>query len=246
LRKKALPAELRGVSSGMDALSLPPDASLPDDVATLQDMVRQLLAEVARLRAENAEMRGKLDAATKHRFGHRSERQQPKPKPANKSERKRDEHGRKPLPEHLERREVVFDLTEAEKLCPCCGKPRVCIGEQATEQLDMEPVQFFVWRTTRKTYACQDCDPDVVPVEQRFARAGPPEVGPIARGLCGPGLLAHVITAKYADHTPLHRLAGQLARSGVTIAESTLGGWLAAAASLLKPLYDLMHRRLLF
>jgi transposase len=245
LRKKALPAELRGVSSGMDALSLPPDAPLPNDVATLQDMVRQLLAEVARLRAENAEMRGKLDAATKHRFGHRSERTKPKPKPANKSERKRDEHGRKPLPEHLERREVVYDLTEAEKLCPCCGKPRVCIGEQATEQLDMEPIRFFVWRTTRKTYACRDCDPDVVPVEQRFARAGPAEVGPIARGLCGPGLLAHVITAKFADHTPVHRLAEQLARSGVTIAESTLGGWLAAAASLLKPLYDLMHERLL-
>lgn len=230
----------------MDALSLPPDAPLPDDVATLQAMVRQLLAEVARLRAENAELRGKVDAALKHRFGQRSERTKPRPNPAgDKKERKRDPHGRSALPEHLERREVVHDLTDAEKLCPCCGKPRVCIGEQATEQLDMEPIRFFVLRTIKKSYACQECDPDLVGVEQRFARAGPPEVGPIARGLCGPGLLAHVITAKFADHTPLHRLAGQLARSGVTIAESTLGGWLAAAASLLKPLYDLMHKRLL-
>jgi transposase len=242
----------------MDATKLSPDAPLPDDVATLQNMVRQLRdeaaslraenaqlrAEVGRLRAELAELRDRLDAATRHRFGNRSEKK-PKAKPANKSERKRDLHGRAPLPEHLERRDVVCDLTEAEKLCPCCGKPRVCIGEQATEQLDMEPIKFFVRRTIRKTYACQDCDPEVVPVEQRFQKAGPAEVGPIGRGLCGPGLLAHVITAKFADHTPLHRLAGQLARSGVTIAESTLGGWLAAAASLLQPLYDLMHKRLL-
>jgi transposase len=63
--------------------------------------------------------------------------------------------------------------------------------------------------------------------------------------LCGPGLLAHAITAKFADHTPLHRLAGQLARSGVDVAPSTLGGWLAAAAKLLTPLYVLMHQRLL-
>jgi transposase len=247
LRKKALPAELRGVSSGMDALSLPPDAPLPNEVGTLQAMVRQLLTEVARLRAENAELRGKVDAALKHRFGQRSERTKPKPKPAgDKKERKRDEHGRAPLPEHLERRNVVCDLTEAEKLCPCCGKPRVCIGEQATEQLDMEPVKFFVRRTIRKTYACQDCDPEMVPVEQRFQKAGPAEVGPIGRGLCGPGLLAHVITAKFADHTPLHRLAGQLARSGVTIAESTPGvSGGRSAASLLLPLYELMHKRLL-
>ena len=226
----------------MDATTLAPDAPLPDDVATLQAMVRQLLAETAKLRAENAELRAKLDAALKHRFGQRSERQ-----PTTKAKTKKAKvtpHGRATLPDNLERREVVHDLTDAEKICPCCGKVRVCIGEQATEQLDMEPIKFFVRRTIKKTYACQDCDPSV-PVEQRFQTAGPAEVGPIARGLCGPGLLAHAITAKYADHTPVHRLAGQLARSGVRLSDSTLGGWLAAAAKLLQPLYELMHKRLL-
>ncbi len=53
-----------------------------------------------------------------------------------------------------------------------------------------------------------------------------------------------MITAKFADHTPLHRLAGQLARSRVDLAPSTLGGWVAQAADLLSPLYDLMRRRL--
>jgi transposase len=230
----------------MDVRTLSPDAPLPDDVQTLQRMVRELLVEVARLRAENAELKGKLDAALKHRFGRRSERQlEPKPPPAAKPPAKVTPHGRGRLPEHLERRDVTYDLSEAEKLCPCCGKPRVCIGEQTTEQLDVQPARFFVRRTIRKTYACRDCDPDVVPVEQRFQTAGPAEVGPIARGLCGPGLLAYVIVAKFADHTPVHRLAGQLARSGVEIACSTLGDWLAAAAALLKPLYELMHKRLL-
>jgi len=235
----------------MDASSLTAeltvDSPLPDDVGTLQTMVRQLLVEIARLRAENAEMRARLDDALKHRFGQRSERRKPKPTPdQEKPKGKRDPHGRAPLPDHLERRTVVHELTETEKLCPCCGKPRVCIGEQATEQLDVEPARFFVRRTVKKTYACQECDPDLVPVEQRFQTAGPAEVGPIARGLCGPGLLAHVITAKFADHVPIHRLAGQLARSGVELAPSTLGGWLAAAANLLGPLYLLMKQRVLF
>jgi transposase len=214
-------------------------------VPTLQALLRQVLAELARVRAENAELRGKLDAALKHRFGRRSERQ-PRPKASDeKPPRRRDEHGRAALPEHLERRDVIHDLSEDEQRCPCCGQPRVCIGEQTTEQLDLEPARFFVRRTVRKSYACRHCDPSVVPAEQRLQTAGPAQVGPIAKGLCGPGLLAHVLTAKFADHTPLHRPAGQLHRWGVTVARSTLGDWLAQAADLLGPLYRLMHQRLL-
>jgi transposase len=230
----------------MDAATLAPDAPLPTDVATLQAMVRELLTELAKLRAENAELTAKLDAALKHRFGRRSERRTPPPATAaEKPTPRRDPHGRSPLPDHLERREVVHDLTEAEKLCPCCGRSRAWIGEQTTEQLDLEPATFFVLRTVKTSYACRHCDPATVPAEQRLHTAGPAQVGPIAKGLCGPGLLAHVVTAKFADHVPVHRLAGQLARSGVTVASSTLGDWLTQASELLTPLYELMHTRLL-
>src|SRR5215475_12477457 len=111
----------------MDASSLTPDGPLPDDVPTLHALLRQVLAELARLRAENAELRGKLDAALKHRFGRRSERRPKRREPKSDDPGKqRHEHGRAALPEHLERREVIHDLTEAEKICPCCGRPRVC------------------------------------------------------------------------------------------------------------------------
>lgn len=227
----------------MDASLLTPDSLPPDDAPTLQALVRQLVAELTRLRADHADVLGKLDAALKHRWGRRSERSPPAGPREDKPRPPRDPHGRAALPEHLERREVVHDLTEAEKLCPCCGRPRACLGEQTAEQLDLEPARVFVLRTIKKTYACAHCDPQRTPVEQRFRTAGPAEVGPIARGLCGPGLLAQAITAKFADHIPLHRFAGPLARWGFAVARSTLGDWLAAAADLLSPLYQLMHRR---
>jgi transposase len=63
---------------------------------------------------------------------------------------------------------------------------------------------------------------------------------PIDKGLPGPGLLAHVITSKYADHLPLHRQEAMLARQGVELSRSTLADWMAASADLLKPLYMLM------
>jgi len=229
----------------MDATTLTPDSVLPDDVPTLHALIRQLLTQLAQLRAENAELKEKLDRALKHRFGQRSERQRIPPAQKKSKPAKATPHGRAALPEHLERRCVIHDLSEQEKLCPCCGESRVCIGEQTAEQLDIEPIKFFVRRTIKKTYACRLCDPNLVPPEQRITTAGPQQVGPIAKGLCGPGLLAHVITAKFADHTPLNRLAGQLGRSGVHIARSTLGDWLTAATHLLEPLVLLMQQRLL-
>lgn len=224
-----------------------PNAPLPDDVPTLQALVRQLLRAVQQLQAENADLRAKLDTQLRHRFGRRSERRRPR-----RTDRDDDEpaparpgHGRAPLPDHLERREVIHDLPDAQKPCPACGQVRVCIGTQTAEQLDLEPARFFVRRTVKKTYACRQCDPAVVPAEQRLTTAGPAQVGPLPKALCGPGLLAHALTAKFADHTPLHRLAGQLARAGVTLARATLGDWLAGAANLLTPLHTLLRQRVL-
>lgn len=235
--------------AGMDAP--PPEPLLPTDVAALQAMVRALLADNARLRAEVAELRGKLDAALGHRFGRRSERGRKArraPEPGADPEPPTvaaGGHGRAPLPADLERRTTVHDLPAADKPCPGCGRDRACIGEQAAEQLDYDPGAFFVRRTVKKTYACRHCDPAAVPPDGRIATAGPPQVGPIPKGLCGPGLLAFVVASKFADHLPLHRLAGIIRRSGVAVAPSTLGGWVAAAADLLAPVRDLMRRRVL-
>src|ERR1700759_20872 len=68
---------------------------------------------------------------------------------------------------------------------------------------------------------------------------------PIARGLAGPGLLAHVLVSKYADHCPLYRQAEIYARQGVELDRSTLAGWVGAASELLAPLVDALRRHVL-
>ena len=136
----------------MEALLTTPDAPLPTDVASLQGLVRQLLAEVRRLREQdtllrqdNEQLRHRLDQALRLHFGQRSERSRPRRARVPRDPPERDEsgsrpgHGRQSLPEHLPRERVVYDLAEADKPCPCCGGPRVCIGEQVSEQLDYRP-----------------------------------------------------------------------------------------------------------
>ena len=131
----------------------------------------------------------------------------------------------------------VYELTEAERRCPGCGECRVQISAERSEQLDYQPATLFVVDHVRCTYACPHCEGQVV-------TAGKP-AQPIEKGLPGPGLLAHVITEKYADHIPLHRQERRLARQGVELSRSTLCDWMAGAAKTLEPLYALMKTLIL-
>jgi hypothetical protein len=87
----------------------------------------------------------------------------------------------------------------------------------------------------RIKYACHDCEEHVAIAPK------PPQ--PIDKGLAGPGLLAHVVLSKYGDYLPLYRQEDILSRSGILLRRSTLCDWVAAAADLLKPLYDAMCHR---
>jgi transposase len=165
-----------------------------------------------------------------------------------KTRRIQHKHGRAKLPESLPRIPVEHDLKPEEKLCPCCGQARCRIGKEISEQLEYVPASFKVLQHIRHKYACKPCGlgcekcDGKAHVETAVKNADlAPE--PIAKGLAGPGLLAYVITAKLADHLPLYRLESIFARSDVHIARSTMCGWIMAAATLVKPLADLMATR---
>ncbi len=140
---------------------------------------------------------------------------------------------RKPLPAHLPRETVRH---EPDSSCPDCGSSMNVIGEDIAEMLEFVPSHFKVLRHVRPRLACRCCERIVqMPAPSR----------PIDRGIPGPGLLAHVLVSKYADHLPLHRQAGIYAREGVEIDRSTLADWVGSAARLLDPLVQALARHVL-
>lgn len=154
-------------------------------------------------------------------------------------------HGRRKLPEHLPRIRIEHDLEEAQRPCPCCKEPRHKIGEELTNQLEHIPANFVVLQHARLKYACRNCNSGSCPLcdgQAQIDIADKPHQ-PIERGLAGPGLLAYVITSKLTDHLPLYRIQQIFARQQVEISRSTLCGWMKAAADLVRPLYELMGRR---
>ncbi|WP_395400532.1 IS66 family transposase [Pseudoduganella sp. UC29_106] len=138
---------------------------------------------------------------------------------------------RKPLPPHLPRDERV--LRPANESCPDCGGKLKHLGEDVSEQLEYVPASFRVIRHVRPKLACTCCDAIV---------QAPAASRPIARGLPGPGLLAHVLVAKFADHLPLYRQSTIYAREGVELERSLLASWVGASSTLLRPLVDALQR----
>jgi transposase len=226
--------------------------SLPCDPDALRML---LLAERARHAEELERLTAIIKELQRHRFGRRAERLDPEQlalaledveqtlaaadaaaqnndTPAQKQAApRRRQINRGALPPHLPREEIVIDV--ADKTCACCGALKHRIGEDVSERLDVIPVQFKVIVTRRPKYACQACAGEVVqaPAPERL----------IENGIPTEALVAHVLVAKYADHTPLYRQAQIYARQGITLDRSTLADWVGRAAFALRP----MHARLL-
>lgn len=151
--------------------------------------------------------------------------------PEDKNPPRKPRLGRNPLPDSLQREKIRILPPEEEQTCPDCGQPKVCIGSEFSELLEYVPAHFKCLEIERVKMACRPCESHVViaPVMDK----------PIERGRPGPGLLAHVLVSKYADHQPLFRLSKQLLRAGIELAASTLGSWAEAGADLLEPLWKL-------
>lgn len=138
---------------------------------------------------------------------------------------------RRALPEHLPRQTEIHQPEQ--ESCPGCGGELRKLGEDVSEMLEYVPARFKVIRHVRPKLSCTKCD--VIVQAEAPSR-------PIARGLAGPGLLAHVLVSKYADHQPLYRQAEIYAREGVELERSTLADWVGATSELLAPLHDALRQ----
>jgi len=227
--------------------------SLPEDPDELRQFTALLLAEVKSQAVLIEKLRHQLAGHRSARFGTSSESIEqlqlaletseiaiakmtaklrlPDEEPADGS---REKPKRRPIPDHIPRMEV--ELTTGDDDCAQCGGKLRRLGEDVTEELEYVPGRFIVNRIVRPRFACSGCD--------SFTQAALPS-RPIERGRPGPGLLAHVLVNKYADHLPLYRQSQIYEREGIDLDRSTLADWVGKSTALLEPLADAIGRHVL-
>lgn len=255
-----------------DALPLPEPQSLPDDVTLLKRLVHQLLEERNQQFRRIESLEHQVHLLARRLYGRSSEKLDPRQgtlfdngaeqaadadrssedaqPPEGDSDapprRKKKGHGRRAKPDHTRVREEVFDLSEAEKQVLAAGGQLIYIGQDITEHYEYEPSSLYLVRKIRKKYARrpQLLESGDQPDEKNVIVAPAPPL-PIPGGNAGPGLLAHIIVSKAADHLPLHRQERINERQGVFFPRSTTCDWWLACADLLRPLYQVLVEEVL-
>lgn len=160
------------------------------------------------------------------------------PTPAKKKNRNdnRRHPGRIPIPEHLERVEIILDIPEEQKMCPHSGKPLKQIGFEVSEKLEYRPGKLIVNVYKRPKYASPD---SIAAGDVGIITASMPD-SPIDRCKADVGLLSHIIVSKFADHLPLYRQNGIFQREGVEIPRATQTSWCLQVYDAIQPLETIL------
>lgn len=233
-------------------------AALPSDPAELRAFAALLLAELYAKTLHIEKLKAQLAALRRARFGRSSEKLDRDigqlelllgeleegeaeaaartvnaggEKPARNGTSTTAAVGRRPLPEHLPREDLVH---EPAAVCPACGSTELRrIGGDRREVLEYVPAHFKVVVHVRPKLSCRVCE--------RITQAPMPSL-PIERGRPGPGLIAHVLVSKYCDHLPLYRQSAIYQRAGLDLDRSTMADWVGGCAALLEPLAQAIAR----
>ncbi|MCB9352726.1 MAG: transposase [Lewinellaceae bacterium] len=143
--------------------------------------------------------------------------------------------GRQPIPAHLPRVEEVIepeeDVSEMKR-----------VGEDITEVLEYQPGKIWVRHIIRPKYA--RVEDTMNPGQGQIVQAPAKEL-PFGRSKAGVSLIVHILSSKYVEHLPLHRLIARFARSGLKVPPATIGNWAKTGAEPLMILYE-AYQKMIF
>ncbi len=260
----ALLASGASAGTGMAPAPVADARKLPTDVPGCHAMIIELLEGLAERERKNQHMHHQIQSLLRKLYGRSSEKimdndmslfrdimdqLQPRPEQTPATEpvaqpettpskpNNRHKHGRGKIPADLPREDIIYDLPEDQKPCPCCGLMRSVIGQEVSERIDYVPAKVKSIRTTQLKYACGACEQNARGAQIALAEK---PLSAIEKGAAAPGLLAHVVVCKYTDHLPMYRLESILERNGISLSRSTLCAWAAQVAVALSPLYERM------
>ena len=143
--------------------------------------------------------------------------------------------GRRKLPAHLPREEIIHELTKEELKCDCGGE-LTKIGSEESEQLDVIPAKVVVRKHIRYKYACKTCEECV--------KRAPAAFSPLKQSIATSNLLALLSVQKYEDHLPLYRQEKIWQRLGISLSRATMSNWILACGLKLNPLIEILKEEI--
>lgn len=237
-------------------------AMLQEEVLKKDELIVRLDLQNKRLQATIERMQQQMNDMLRRLYGRKSERldinqllmdglilsadgegMAPEPPPPVDSpvrpRAKGKQNGRRPLPDHLPRHEIIVPVPEEQKICPVTGQPRPFIGYEESQKLEYIPETLRVNVYKREKYGSP------MGAEENGVLTAPVPPALIDRCMADTGMLAYVAVAKFDDHLPLYRQERILLRQSVEVSRKTMAGWLGSMAAGLNGLWKLTAEQIM-
>ena len=118
------------------------------------------------------------------------------------------------------------------------------IGTDESSRLEHIAAKTYIKKTVIHKVMLKSDSNNKTPEDRRIICARLP-LAPVNRCMAGASVLADIIIGKFMYHLPFYRQIQQYKESGITISDSTMGGWYEAAVEKLKHLYDILRQHIL-
>ena len=142
---------------------------------------------------------------------------------------------------NLEVEEIIHTLSDEEKICNNCGSEMSFMRYDISHKIKIVPAKAILEVHKTEVYVCKECDKNGTEGSFKTARTEP---SLIEKSLAAPSFMAYILNQKFCLGLPLYRQEQELRRMSIYLSRQTMANWVIAAAKMLKPLYDKLHKNL--
>lgn len=142
---------------------------------------------------------------------------------------------------NLEVEEIIHALSDEEKNCDICGSEMSFMRYDISHKIKIIPAKAILEVHKTEVYVCKECDKNGTEGSFKTAQTEP---SLIEKSLATPSFMAYILNQKFCLGLPLYRQEQELRRMNIYLSRQTMANWVIAAAKMLKPLYDKLHKNL--
>lgn len=142
---------------------------------------------------------------------------------------------------NLEIEEIIHTLSDDEKICNSCGSEMSFMRYNISHKIKIIPAKAILEVHKTEVYVCKECDKNGTEGSFKTAKSEP---SLIEKSLATSSLIAYILNQKFCLGVPLYRQEQELRRMSIYLSRQTMANWVIAAAKMLKPLYDKLHKKL--
>lgn len=137
-------------------------------------------------------------------------------------------------------RDIVYELSPQEQICPNCGSPLHEMKEEVHVEIEVIPASVHVVRHVTKVYACRNCEKNKTAA---IIKAPGAPIPVIEKSVASPSLLSYFMSGKYVDGTPYFRQEVTMKARRIPVTRNNMCNWsIKVAGDYFKPLTDFMRK----